>query len=102
MIIENFDFYQKLKPGLKYELTNYLFGEFASKFSVLFLDTDHGWKADKGCKADFLANLYCRSYIKGQDIVRQDEIFDEFCLISEGNVDVIYKNPSAIETQNQK
>lgn len=97
LIIENFDFYMKLKPRLKYELTNCLFGKFASRFPGLFLSTDHGWKADKGFKADFLANLYCRSYIKGQDIVRQDEKVDEFCLIREGNVDVLYKEPDHIE-----
>ena len=65
MIIENFNFYSQLKPGLKYEITNCLFGDFAKRFTKLFLDTDYGWKADKGFKADFLSNLYCRSYIKG-------------------------------------
>jgi len=50
---------------MKYELTKHLFGGFADNFEVLFLDPDLGYKADKGFFADFMANLYCRNFIKG-------------------------------------
>lgn len=73
---------------MKYELTKHLFGGFADNFEVLFLDPDLGYKADKGFFADFMANLYCRNFIKGQEIVRMGEVCDELFLISQGQIDV--------------
>jgi len=73
-----------LKPGLKYELVDELFGDFASNFDPLFLDADRGYRADQGFKADLIANLYARSFIKGQDIVRIMENVDEFYLVADG------------------
>ena len=39
-IIEGFPFYDTLKPSLKYDLCEALFGDFAKRFETLFLDLD--------------------------------------------------------------
>ena len=40
IISDPFPFYAQLKPGLKYELIDELFGDFAENFDPLFLDAD--------------------------------------------------------------
>jgi len=90
MIIEDFDFYYKLKPNLRYELVEELFGEFANTFNVLFVNPVEGNYEERGFTSDFIINLYCRVYIPGQDIVKYNEEFDEMYLIKEGGIDVIY------------
>lgn len=59
MIIEDYDFYFKLKPGLKFELTQVLFGKYNKRFERLFSIPEMQYHADKEFQADFLANLYC-------------------------------------------
>lgn len=46
LIIEKFEFYDQLKPTLKYALTEHLFGEFAYNFKVLFIDEETGYEAE--------------------------------------------------------
>lgn len=38
--------------------------------------------------ADFLANLYCRIFIPGQDIIKRGESFPEIYLIYKGTVTI--------------
>ena len=90
MIIEDFDFYYKLKPSLRFELVDELFGEFISKFKILFMNPKEGQYQEKGFTTDFVMNLYCRVYIPGQDIVKFQEYFDEMYLIREGSISVIH------------
>jgi hypothetical protein len=59
------DFYSKLKPRLRYELIDELFGEFKEQFNHLFFDQEERYYAEQGFVADFLANLYCRIFIPG-------------------------------------
>ena len=86
-----------MKPGLKYELIDELFGNFSQNFEPLFLDADNGYRADSGFKADLIANLYKRSFIKGMDIVRIGENIDELYLIAGGGIDVLYADSSLTE-----
>jgi len=88
LILEDFDFYFKLKPYLKCELTDILFRDFAQQFAHIFSDIDSGYQADKEFKADFLANLYCRTFLAKSEIVREGEEIDELCLIMDGSVNV--------------
>lgn len=81
MILEDYDFYFKLKPQLKHKLTSLLFGEFAKKFNHLFMNPDQGYFADSEFKSDFLANLYCRTFLSKGEIIRQGEEVDEMFLI---------------------
>jgi hypothetical protein len=90
MVIEDFDFYYKLKPSLRYELVEELFGDFAQKFNILFVNPSEGNYEEKGFTSDFIVNLYWRVYIPGQDIVKFHEVFDEMYLIKEGGIGVIY------------
>ena len=90
MIIEDFDFYFKLKPSLRYELVDELFGGFIQKFNGLFINPKEGMHQEKGFTSDFTVNLYCRVYIPGQDIVKLHEQFDEMYLIREGGISVIH------------
>lgn len=90
MIIEDFDFYYKLKPSLRYELVEELFGDFINKFTVLFVNPREGQYQERGFTSDFIVNLYCRVYIPGQDIVKYHEFFDEMYLIREGGISVIH------------
>ena len=41
-----FPFFDQLKPGLKFELVEELFGDFAQKFDILFLNPGEGYRAD--------------------------------------------------------
>ena len=90
MIIEDFDFYYKLKPSLRFELVEELFGEFIQKFRILFVNPKEGLYQEKGFTTDFVMNLYCRVYIQGQDIVKYQEFFDEMYLVKEGGISVIH------------
>lgn len=90
MIIDDFDFYYKLKPSLRFELVEELFGEFIQKFRILFVNPKEGLYQEKGFTTDFVMNLYCRIYIPGQDIVKYQEYFDEMYLIKEGSISVIH------------
>ena len=90
MIIEDFDFYYKLKPSLRYELVDELFGEFVQRFNILFINPKEGMYQEKGFTADFAVNLYCRVYIPGQDIVKYQEDFEEMYLIREGGISVLH------------
>lgn len=58
MIIEDFDFYYKLKPSLRYELVEELYGDFANKFNILFVNPREGQYQEKGFTSDFIVNLY--------------------------------------------
>lgn len=86
LILEDYDFYFKLKPQLKYQLTEILFGKFAKSFSHLFSDPEEGYFADREFKSDFLSNLYCRTFLSWSEIIRMGEEVDEMCLIKEGSV----------------
>lgn len=91
MIIEDYDFYFKLKPSLKYELTQILFGTFKKWFERLFTAPDMNYHSDKMFQADFLANLYCRIFTKDEEaIFMKNEDLEEMCLINEGSVNVFY------------
>jgi hypothetical protein len=84
IILEDFDFYYKLKPSLKFKLTDMLFGEFASRFNGLFVCSEQGYFADQEFKSDFLANLYFRTFLSRNDVIREGEEVDEMCLITKG------------------
>jgi hypothetical protein len=102
MIVEDFDFYYKLKPSLRYELVEELFGEFANKFNILFINPKEGQYQEKAFTSDFIINLYCRVYIPGQDIIKFQERFDEMFLIREGGISVIHvKSFGRHESQNR-
>jgi hypothetical protein len=90
MVIEDFDFYYKLKPSLRYELVEELFGDFAQRFSILFINPREGNYEERGFTSDFIVNLYWRVYIPGQDIVKFHENFDEMYLVKLGGISVIY------------
>ena len=94
MIVEEDDysnpqqFYHKLKPRHRYELVEELFGNFKLKFNYLFEDPQEGYFAEKGFVSDFLAHLYCRIFIPGQDIIKKGEDFPEIYLIYKGTVTI--------------
>lgn len=49
------------------------------------------YHSDKQFQADFLANLYCRTFNKDEEaIIWKNEEIEEMCLINEGTVNVFY------------
>ena len=58
IIIEELKFFYKLKPSLRYDLVDELFGDFIQRFSVLFKNPSEGNYEEKGFTSDFIVNLY--------------------------------------------
>jgi hypothetical protein len=86
MLIEGYDFFDQLKPSLRYRIIEDVFEEFKDRFNYCFVDADNGFKASKEFISYFICNLYCRIYIPNQIIVKRLDKFPEMYLIETGHV----------------
>ena len=96
-LIQTFEFFDQLKPKLRYKLINELFGQFKQNFYYMFEDDE--FEAGQEFMADFLANLYCRIYLPHSDIIKYGESFPELYLIYKGVVLLSLKGVSSKENE---
>jgi hypothetical protein len=92
MLIEGYDFFDQLKPTLRYRIVDEVFSEFKDKFNYFFIESDSGFKASKEFVSYFICNLYCRIYVPNQIIIRKYDRFAEMYLIETGYVMMSLKN----------
>lgn len=95
MLIDGYDYFDQLKPTLRFRLVEDVFYEFIMFFKILFSDSE---KLQKNPRFDglslnskefvsyFICNLYCRIYVPNQIIVRKGERFAEMYMIQSGTV----------------
>jgi len=63
MLIDGYDFFDQLKPSLRYRLVEEVFEQFKDRFSYCFADPDAHFHASKEFVSYFVCNLYCRIYV---------------------------------------
>jgi len=88
-IVEDYPFFEQLKPRLKHKVVTELFSSFKRTFKYLF--QGEGFRAGEEFVSGFLSNLYCRIYIPNQWIIRHKENFNELYLVYKGTVTISLK-----------
>lgn len=83
-LIQTYEFFDQLKPKLRYKLINELFGTFKANFFYMFEDEE--FDAGQEFISDMLSCLYCRIYIPNTAIIKYGETFPELYLIHKGIV----------------
>lgn len=84
MIIEDYPFFDQIKPRLRYKICMEIFYDFYDDFKYLFKQ-DY-FKADKEFVSRFLSQLYCRIYIPNQKMIKKGEKFSELHMVYSGTV----------------
>ena len=85
-LIRKDEFYDQMKPKIRFELVKTLFSQFKSNFDYMFNDTQFGFEGGSEFICDFLSNLYSRIYLPGEEIIQYGESVAELYMIQEGIV----------------
>ena len=85
-LIRSQEFFDQLKPKIRYRLVKELFNNFYKNFEYMFDDDDYGFEAGREFICDFLSNLYSRIYLPGNEIIQYGDTFPEMYMIQEGIV----------------
>lgn len=67
--IRSQEFFEQLKPKIRFKLVETLFSGFIENFDYMFNDHQFGFEGGREFICDFLSNLYSRIYLPGEDIV---------------------------------
>lgn len=87
ILIEGYDFFEQLKPTLRYNVVYEVFEEFIDHFyPALFKDLDVDYKVSKEFISYYICNLYCRVYVPGQVIAKKGDKFSEMYMIEHGGI----------------
>jgi len=85
-LIRTQEFFDQLKPKIRYKLVKELFNGFYKNFEYMFDDDEYGFDGGREFICDFLSNLYSRIYLPGNDIIQYGDDFPELYMIQEGIV----------------
>ena len=80
-LIRSQEFFDQLKPKMRYRLVKELFNNFSKNFEFMFDDDDYGFEAGREFICDFLSNLYSRIYLPGNEIIQYGDTFPEMYMI---------------------
>ena len=63
MLVEGYDFFDQVKPSLRYRIVSEVFSEFIERFEYLFISPLDDFRGAKEFQSYFITNLYCRIYV---------------------------------------
>lgn len=63
MLVEGYDFFDQVKPSLRYRIVKEVFSEFIDRFGYLFYSEIDEFRGSKEFTSYFITNLYCRIYV---------------------------------------
>ena len=82
IIIEEFDLYQKLPPGVQSQLITYIFPEFIERFNH-FLG-----KCENGFRNELIIQMYTRRMYPNTEVIYNQKMFEEIYFVMQGKVEL--------------
>jgi len=94
-LIEGYELFDQLKPGLRFDLIYELFPKFLNEFHHVFVHQNY--TCGKEFMSHFVSQLYCRVFIANQTMVKRGEHFSELYMIFQGQVTISYSQKDVNE-----